>query len=949
MKDKCAFCFLRPLVSNFLPPCFKLSCYYFNARSLLNKLVELHFLLDSDSYDIIAVAETWLNDKLDDVLMINNSHFRIFRCDRLSFKQRGGGVALFVKNNIQAVLVDSKTFDFGCELLCIDFVTIFKFRFVLVYLPPSCCVRETREVLDIVEIWTLVDYPSIVVGDFNYDFSDSSGVSKNLACFDALFKNFLLASNLLCLSDFPTRGANSLDSILSNDLDLIENVVSLPNFSTSDHCSIGFEIKSVAHKPCLIGRYDFSRCDWQLANLLLFSFDWQSLLCSCESLHTMYTTFLSVISYVIKETTPVVKSRPRFRSYPKCLQNLAAKKHFLWLERHKPGGMASFQKCSRDFAKQCLKFAKNYEKRVLCSGNDKFFYSFVNRRIKTRHAIDALLNPEGDLITNEAAKADIFANFFASSFCLDDGTIADFPRRTSACLSHVCLDIKVIHRAILKLSDKLSLTPDFIPSHFLRRTVFSICLPLKIIFERSLSCSSLPSPWKTALVTPLLKKSPSNVVENYRPISLTSSVCKVFEIIVKDSLLSHLLSHHLLSDSQHGFLPGRSTLTQLLLSTHDWVSVFNSNLQTEIVFVDFAKAFDVVCHRKLLTKLKAYGVTGFLLKWIGAFLTDRSFRVLVRDRFSQPHSVPSGVPQGSVLGPLLFLVYINDLPELMQSTCKVFADDVKIYRPLRDPVSDLFILQNDLDRLFEWSRTWQLGISYDKCNVMHINFRTGSPLCIGSHVLNCDLSSHRDLGIAFEPNFQWSSHCSLLSSKALKMSYCILRSLQYSCIAHYRKAFVSYCRPILEYCPQIWSPAKISDITCIEKVQKTYTRIAFRKCFRGPFSPNYAQRLKIFGLKSLEYRRLELDLLLCYKIINALCCINFDDFFSWAPIQTRRPNNMQLSRKHCHVNAVFNFFSYRVVRVWNLLPQYIVSSPSLAAFARRLKNFDLYKIYALNF
>ena len=126
MKDKPTFCFLRPLVSNYLHPRFKHSCYHFNARSLLNKLVELHFLLNSDSYDIIAVAETWLNDKLDDVLMVNNSHFRIFRCDRLSFKQRGGGVALFVKNAIHAVFVDSKMFDFECELLCIDFATILK-------------------------------------------------------------------------------------------------------------------------------------------------------------------------------------------------------------------------------------------------------------------------------------------------------------------------------------------------------------------------------------------------------------------------------------------------------------------------------------------------------------------------------------------------------------------------------------------------------------------------------------------------------------------------------------------------------------------------------------------------------------------------------------------------------------------------------------------------------
>ena len=260
MKDKSSSC--SSSASNDHHPRFQLSCYYFNARSLLNKLAELHFLLNSDAYDIIAVVETWLNDKFDDVLMVRNSQFRIFRCDRLSAKQRGGGVALLVRNAIHAIFVDSKTFVFGCELLCIDFVTTFKFRLVLVYLPPGCSVRETREVLEIIELWTLIDYPSIVVGDFNYDFTRSHNVSNNLACFATLFKNFMLASNLFCLSDFPTRGANFLDSVLTSDLDLIDNVIPLPNFSTSDHCSIGFAIKSVTHKPCLIDHYDFERCDW---------------------------------------------------------------------------------------------------------------------------------------------------------------------------------------------------------------------------------------------------------------------------------------------------------------------------------------------------------------------------------------------------------------------------------------------------------------------------------------------------------------------------------------------------------------------------------------------------------------------------------------------------------------------------------------------------------------
>ena len=237
------------------------------------------------------------------------------------------------------------------------------------------------------------------------------------------------------------------------------------------------------------------------------------------------------------------------------------------------------------------------------------------------------------------------------------------------------------------------------------------------------------------------------------------------------------------------------------------------------------------------------------------------------------------------MGPLLFLVFINDLPECIQSTCKIFADDVKIYRPLHDPGFDISILQADLIRLSDWSRTWQLGISYEKCKVLCFNFSHDCPLCIDDHVLDSDASSVRDLGVLFTSDFGWKPHCSCLCSKAFRIANCILRALSFKCILHFRKAFVAYCRPVLEYCTQIWSPSTVSDICCVENIQKYFTRVAFRMCFPGLFSPCYRQRLAIFGLKSLEYRRVEFDLILCFKIVRGLCCIKFDDVF---PLQKFR-------------------------------------------------------------
>ena len=216
------------------------------------------------------------------------------------------------------------------------------------------------------------------------------------------------------------------------------------------------------------------------------------------------------------------------------------------------------------------------------------------------------------------------------------------------------IGIPCVLSAIPKLGDKISLTPESIPSYFLKRAASRVCFPLCLLFQASLSAGFLPKPWKSAIVLPLVKKPPAVEVANYRRISLTSPVCKVLEFIVKQSLFDHFSSLNLLRFAQHGFRPGFSTLTQLLLTSADLIAAYNDRIQTDVVYIDFAKAFDVVCHRRLL---QAYGVSGALLNWLAAYLIERSFRAKVGNAFSDEFPNLCGVPQGSVLGPFLFRFY----------------------------------------------------------------------------------------------------------------------------------------------------------------------------------------------------------------------------------------------------------------------------------------------------
>ncbi|VDM47846.1 unnamed protein product [Toxocara canis] len=268
-------------------------------------------------------------------------------------------------------------------------------------------------------------------------------------------------------------------------------------------------------------------------------------------------------------------------------------------------------------------------------------------------------------------------------------------------------------------------------------------------------------------------------------------------------------------------------------------------------------------------------------------------------------------------------------------------DDLKIYRPLQDPAIDFRILQNDLNAFSAWSKSWQLDISYKKCRVLHVNFHHECFLRLDNEVLPSADDGIRDLGVKICPNLHWNLHCTEVATNALKVTNCILRALQHRCIEHYRKAYIVYCRPILEYCTQAWSPYLISDIKTVENVQEYYTRMAFRKLFVRPYTPDYRARLKMFDLEPLEYRRLEFDLALCFKIVRGFSDIPLGSLFTLLDPRERRPHRYQLARKTCSANSVFYCFQFRVVRIWDELPCRIAEAQNLSVFMNRLDSFDL--------
>ncbi len=297
---------------------------------------------------------------------------------------------------------------------------------------------------------------------------------------------------------------------------------------------------------------------------------------------------------------------------------------------------------------------------------------------------------------------------------------------------------------------------------------------------QSLKEGKLPMEWKSATITPIFKnKGSKHKATNYRPVSLTSIPCKILEKIIRKKIMEHMNHNNFFTTFQHGFLEGRSCVTNLLSSLDYWTRVLDEKGAIDCIYMDFRKAFDSVPHIRLLHKLESYGIH---LKWLEDFLIGRTQQVSVNGTTSLKVPVTSGVPQGSVLGPVMFLIYINDLPDCVDSAVKIFADDTKIFRRINS-TQDCELLQRDLTKLEDWANIWQMEFHPQKCEVIRIGknhppfqYQMGS----SDKICNLDnVSLVKDLGVNIDDQLSFEQHCNLMLSKANRMLAVIRRTFTY--------------------------------------------------------------------------------------------------------------------------------------------------------------------------
>ena len=456
---------------------------------------------------------------------------------------------------------------------------------------------------------------------------------------------------------------------------------------------------------------------------------------------------------------------------------------------------------------------------------------------------------------------------------------------------------------------------------------------------------------KTQQIIPLHKKGPKTNPENFRPISLTSNIIKLFERILRKKLVQYFESNQLINPNQHGFRKGHNCSTQLLTHTCNLMSCLVNGNEVDSIYIDYAKAFDKVDHNLLLQKLEDYGVTGKYKVWLENFLKGRTQVVRVNGACSYPTSVDSGVPQGSVLGPLLFIIFINDLSHsINHSNILTFADDTKLVKEICES-SDTFLLQEDLNNVVEWSVKNKMQLNAEKFEFVSHKPNKNHKLCLMKelpfsqifnvyNVSNKHTISHspsvRDLGIMISSDLSWDEHIQNICKKAKQVSAWALKVFYTRSKEVLLTLYSSLIRPLLEYCPEVWNPYKIKDIANVEQIQRTFTsKISTSKDL------NYWERLVEFNMSSLQRRRERAIIIIVWKIKHGLY-----------------PNHMKIEFKtHTRTNSIRavlkslpkvagsllskfeESFVIKAAKLWNLLPSDVTHLTELFAFKAGLDKF----------
>ena len=916
--------------------------YYTNIDQLTDiKMNELKHIIQSENPDIIGVSEV-LTKKNSTINMaeLNINNYDCF-CDIPTMRR---GTVLYFKKSMNARKYNElDSFNF-VESVWATFNSHNKERVLIgcMYRSGSSSEENFNNMRNLLSSNKISQFDKVyIAGDFNFPEINWELPDEEHPMVKLLNDNFLIQH-----VSHPTRyrsgqTSNVLDLVLSNEDDDIQSIGYCNPIDRSDHILIkiltNISINENIQKPRII--YDYNKADFKEFSNFINSQDWSTL--QAESFENCYLTIKNLLLQGKEKFVPKIEikqnnTKPLWMN--STIKKSVKKKYLLfkrYLDSKNKTHYNDYVQARNDTSKQIKHAKRSYEQNIANNSkkNSKAFWRYINSVKKSKPGIASLRKDDNSYTINDKEKAEALDKLFSSVFTREN--LANIPNikegehSKGVFISNIYITEKAVMTKLKELNPSKSPGEDGIHPRILKELHKVLAKPLTILFNRSIQENQIPEEWKSAQVTAIFKKGEKSDPNNYRPVSLTPILCKILESFIRDEIQNYMEELKLYTKCQHGFRRKKSCVTQLLEVIEDFTSFIEEKQTFDTIYLDFKKAFDSVPHVRLIKKLEAYGITGTLSKWVENFLQNRTQKVKVGEETSNISKVISGIPQGSILGPTLFTIFINDLPNGIESLCKIFADDTKIYNSSTNHSK----VQEDLDKVFEWSQTWQLPFNTSKCKCLHYGKKNPHHQYFLNNIPIQNCTEEKDLGVTFDNTLKFKIHMNNIITKANQMLGLIRRYFKNLDSKSLINIYKSQVRTNLEYGQSVWSPYQVGDRKALENVQRRLTKLL-------PNLKNltYKERLRILHLPSLKYRRIRGDLIQVYNIVTGKDEDDyFHHFFKLNPNSTRG-HDLKLCVPQANTELRLNVFSRRTINIWNNLDYNTVHAKDVEEFKIRFDN-----------
>ena len=927
-----------------------------NVNSISNKVAYIFNLIKEENLNICAITESWLTSSCDSSYVAIDG-YSLYRGD-VEGTVRKHGSAIYVRKSLK-----HHEIKLSLPNVAAVFLEEFDLYVLSVYRPPSLSNGENMQLLTLLREFVF-GREVLILGDFNLptlDWSLPSVLDSYIRPLDREFYDCFTQGGLTQWVDFPTffPSGNILDLILTTDSDRVGDVYGTSPLPGCHHCPVVCSLVYMFNTDDVPDRLADSR-SWSRANFSNISEDIASINWEHDfdglNVEQCYSYFVDVLNDSVSRNVPLRRPPARGRWLVQPPRAMTTQRRLLWQvyktmrQTHGRNSVqasaaySSFNRANNEYRNYSKYKQSNYELKLanLIPEAPKLFHAYLRERKKGCPSVGPLRKADSTLIHDGAGMSEQFADAFSSVYVASTPANPHPFQTYHGSLGELQVTYDAVRGVLGSISPSSSSGIDNVHPSILVGCADVIALPLTLIIRKSFDDGVLPSLWKISRVAPIFKSGSKFDPLNYRPVSITSAPCKVAERLIANHILDYLDQEDILCRRQFGFRKGRSTEDQLLLSYGKIAKDLDLGYKVDAIYLDFSKAFDVISHSILLEKLEAIGLPPLILGWIRSFLCGRSMHVSVGSSSSSQREVLSGVPQGSVLGPLLFILYVNSIGVDLGCEWYAFADDLKLFSSHRRMDANLTdqALQRDLDTLLTICTSWNLFLNPLKCVVIKFGARSHdyvdgyrSGYMLGSNPLKMVLS-HRDLGIKVDSSLKFHHHISTIVNKASGLINQLLRSTVCRSPNFMVILFVSHVRPILEYGSTVWHLGYRGDLSKLESVQRRWTREV-----SGMTGVTYQDRLRQLRLFSIKGRLLRADLIKIWKIFHDQYDTGLDVLFERTFHRATRGHRYKISTPRCHTETFRRFFSVRLTEVWNSIPADIVEAESLFSFKARLDRY----------